>query len=469
MKYNILIMLLSVLCLFGCSSEDEPQSVVFETSEYTFSQNGGDTSINIFANCPWNITGVGEGLTLSTTFGEGSMPIFIGMVQNESYDELHYTLTVTSEDGTSTDILTIRQKNKVALEIGKISMISEKGGVFELPVRTNDEITVGTPDWITFTESRALTGYTYTFTAEPNKTGTVRNGTITLSGRSVSGSVDVTQDSFAPDTAWVDVPICVVRKTSEVYPVHVIPEYADFSKVKVSEEDAYLWAKMTDEGLHLEFSSIETKLLEEVEFQLETSGGVVSRYTVGVVKPEIYMESDRYMYYPGENFYISSLREPYGKWEISDPNIICRLKDGRFNAVKNGECTVTVTSQANGNTASKTFTVFDVALESKIYSVSNPHDDIWIIVYYGKARGRGITQYKMYLTINGEVGQQDIKQGNGNKDTYSVDYTGTITLTGHDQHSIEDIRKKVTFHFEGIVDGKTVSYKIPAEHWLIGN
>ena len=453
-------MLLSVLCLFGCSSsESEPQSVAFETSEYKFSQEGGSTTINVYANCPWNITGGGKGLILSTTSGEGNMPIFIDIIQNDSYDELHYTLTVTSEDGTSTDILAIHQRNKMGLEIGKISMISENGGTFELPVRTNDKITVDTPDWITFTESRALAGYTYAFTAEPNKTGSVRNGTITLKGESISNSIEVTQNSFTPDSAWVDVPICVVRNTSEVYPVHVTPEYADFTKVKVSEESPRLWAKMTDEGLHLEFSSIETNLFEEVEFQLEANDKIVSKYTVGVVKPEIYMVSDRYMYYPGEHFYITTLPEPYGKMEYSNPEVIQKTEDGRLKALKNGECTITVTSAANGYSTSKTYIVYDVALEGKLFGRQNLHDDVWEITFRGTARGKCITQYIMYLTFNEGTEKTEIKEGTGTNDTYSVDYTGRISIEAKDNQELNQKIPSTFLHFEGVVDGKGVYYK----------
>lgn len=342
-------------------------------------------------------------------------------------------------------------------------MLSEEGGTVTVPVKTNDEITdVQTPDWITFTSSRALTGYTYTFTAEPNKTRKARKDYIFINGENSSERIEVSQDSYTPDSAWVDVPTCVIRDTSGSYPINTVPEYADASKVDVIENEFYLHSRITDNELHLNFLSLATNYLEEVSFQLGISGKVVSEYTIGILRPDMYLRSQRYMYYPGENFRIETIPEPYGKITYSDPDIIVKLEDGRLHAVKNGTCTITATNLASGAVASKIFTVYDVAIYSRLYRISNPHDDLWYVTFQGEARGRGITQYKMYIKLKGNNEQLAINQGVGPKATYSLDYNGTFSVHASSQDELMTILEDAIFYFEGTVGDRKVSVEAPA-------
>lgn len=457
------LLLVAVLCLAGCSGDD-PQSVAFSESELSAGSGPGTITVSVYANCPWMISPGSTGIEIKPAAGEGEYIIAFMLPENKTFDEKTHRITVTSEDGTSSDVLTIVQKAMTGIEVEKIDMISEEGGTFTMPVKTNDEITsVDTPDWITFTSSRALTNYTYSFTAESNKTGAVRRGTVTLKGKEVTRAIEVTQDSYAPDSAWVEVPVCVLRNTNGDYPIHVVPEYADISKVTVTENCFYLNARISDNKLHLDFYSLETDYLEEVSFQLNVNGKAVSEYTVGIVRPDIYLTSPRYMYYPGENFYIETIREPYSKITYSNTDIVTKLEDGRLHAEKNGTCTITVTNLASEAVISKTFTVHDVALDSKFHGVSNPHDDLWEMTVHGSAHGRGITRYKMYITLEGSTKQLAVKQGNGKEDTYSINYSGTISLDGMDYESALDIIRHAEFHFEGVVNGKEVSAVIPAD------
>lgn len=457
------ILLMGILCLAGCSS-DEPQSVSFPEERIESPSCGWTYNLNIEANCPWSIRSESPNIRIEPSSGKGSSTSVLHLPENNTYDDITFRITVTSEDGTSSDVLTIVQKAMTGLEVERTGIISEEGGTFTMSVRTNDNITtVGTPDWITFTSSRALTGYTYTFSAEPNKTGAVRKGTVSFNGEGGSYQTEVTQDSYAPDSAWVEVPVCVLRGTSGDYPIHVVPEYADMSKVTVTENCFYLNAGISDNKLHLDFHSLETDYLEEVSFQLNVNGEAVSEYTVGIVRPDIYLTSPRYMYYPGENFYIETIPEPYSKITYSNPDVITKLEDGRLHAAKNGTCTITVTNMASEAVTSKTFTVYDIALDSKYYGVSNPHDDLWELTIHGTARGRGITLYKMYITLEGSTEQLAVKQGSGNDNTYSINYSGTISFNGMDYESAIDIIRHAKFHFEGVVGGKEVSAEIPAD------
>ena len=187
---------MAVLCMVGCSEEEEPQRVSFSFREVEVESQCDPVKMIVNANCSWHIQSDNRSLGFSAYNGTGTDTITITVPENDKYETVTYRATIFSDDRTSTDQLIVKQKEKPGLEMGNTLGISEAGGVIELPVKTNDKIvSVKTPDWITFTSSRALTGYTYTFTVEPNKTGEKRSGFIWIYGERTSDCSYISQDS----------------------------------------------------------------------------------------------------------------------------------------------------------------------------------------------------------------------------------------------------------------------------------
>lgn len=228
------ILLLGVLCLVGCSKE-EPQSVTFLSKQFSTTADGETLSVSIEANCSWVITEQSDLVTVQPSSGNGNASIRINIGKNTSFQDISHIVSLTSEDGSSTDALRISQEKDYAVQTEDSNMINCEGGEFSVPVKSNDNINkVETPEWITFVESRSLSSYTYTFKAEPNQTGAVRKGTIKIIGAKSEAEFEVSQDSYEPISATMELPL--IAELSEfpmTIPVIVEPEYADLSKLKV--------------------------------------------------------------------------------------------------------------------------------------------------------------------------------------------------------------------------------------------
>lgn len=228
-----IFLLVVLLCLTGCSSDD-PQSVSFSIKTHETSYLGEILTVNVTANCTWTINETSQQVLIQEMSGNGDDIIRIHIAQNTEYDDLTHSITITSEDGTSSDVLTIKQETRIGTLAESIEMLSAEGGDFTIPIKTNDEITeVDTPEWITFISSRALTDYTYSFTAEPNKTGSARNGTITIRGKYQTKTITIEQDSYAPTGVGLLQDLKIVYTSNQSVGICLLPEYADWSKLKV--------------------------------------------------------------------------------------------------------------------------------------------------------------------------------------------------------------------------------------------
>lgn len=228
------ILLLGILCLVGCSKE-EAQSVAFSVKELKVDKDGCTTRIEITANCPWSITDTDQFVFINTESGQGNVSVSVTVWRNEEYDDRQCTISIHSEDGSSSDHLSIYQSANIGLELSTPETVKAEGGEFGMNVSTNDEIeSVETPEWITYTSSRALTGYTYSFTAEPNKTGSPRKGPIRLRGKNLTRYVNVEQDSYTPEQVRIENLPEYTFESSWKRKISVVPEYADFSKLSVS-------------------------------------------------------------------------------------------------------------------------------------------------------------------------------------------------------------------------------------------
>ena len=251
------VLFMAVLCMVGCSEEEEPQRVSFSFREVEVESQCDPVKMIVNANCSWHIQSDKRSLGFSAYNGTGTDTITITVPENDKYETVTYRATIFSDDRTSTDQLIVKQKEKPGLEMGNTLGISEAGGVIELPVKTNDKIvSVKTPDWITFTSSRALTGYTYTFTVEPNKTGEKRSGFIWIYGERTSDCSYISQDSYTPERIHLLNDFSVLTGNSMVSKIVMEPEYADWSKLDLVSgdnctariEDGYLYLSVKEYG-----------------------------------------------------------------------------------------------------------------------------------------------------------------------------------------------------------------------------
>ena len=280
------ILLLGVLCLAGCSKEEEPQSVSFLEDKLLSPYNGQSFSLEVHANCLWNITSSSASLQVNPKSGEGNMSVTITVSLNAFYEVVNHTISIKSEDNTSSDALTIFQEAKKGIEVNSVDIIPEEGGTISIPISTNDNITkVNCPDWISFTSSRALTEYTYTFTVEPNKTGSVRSGEINVIGENASRTISISQDSYTPESVSISLPSMEELSSFPLtIPLKIYPQYADASKINASATNGSV--ELVGENL-----VVDTEQVGEVSITLSASGKVLYQNSINVIG-EFYMQSD---------------------------------------------------------------------------------------------------------------------------------------------------------------------------------
>lgn len=463
------VLLLAVLCLAGCK---EDQSVSFTVHEAEVDCEGTRLTIGIQANCPWTITDEANKTITDQKTGTGSITTQVAIFSSSSYDDQTYRVIITSEDGSSSDVLTIRQKAKPAILADNIGLISEEGGTFDIPVKTNDNITsVDTPDWITFTSSRALTGYTYTFTAEPNKTGAVRKGTVSFKGSAANGAVEVTQDSYAP--TGID-----LEKTSNVavitfmegknisYPVSIpltaIPEYADPSKLTVQAHLALRCnASIKDGNLILQFEQgVMGGGIQQPPVYFYRGEELIATMPIRTVSGDIHFYTGKRRFAVGEEFSLkATVAEEDVEISLSDESMLEYLGNWMFRALKEGTCTVSCTNKWSGKTVSTDITVEDLIVDAYM-EYCYDWGSMWDVSIVGEVRGKGITEYSTCFVDGNRAVQTPLNKISGVSD--GTDYlknSFSFTIIAQNRSELEYKISQFTFHAEGTRDGKKFSVK----------
>lgn len=354
------VLLLAVLCLAGCKSEGPHIEISVDKTEVA--ADGETVSVTITANCPWYCQVTKDQYLYEHWQGEGTRSTTVTIKENTTFDDQTYLFTVKGPEGCENSTCIVTQKESIGMKVQNIGMISEEGGAFDIPVNTNDNnITVDTPDWITFTSSRALTGYTYNFTAEPNKTGAVRKGTVSFKGSATNGAVEVTQDSYAPTGITIKNDLSFTTASSFESEFAMEPEYADPSKLtfstsdncKASVENGKLIAGLTGYGAYSISILSNDKVIADIKGERIPANPFHDKETEAYLGESNFIID--YIYY-SKDYILQS----------SDPSVISIGSDGKPHAVGLGTATVSVTHPKADCYGKMTVHVFPFLLEARI-------------------------------------------------------------------------------------------------------
>lgn len=211
MKYifpNILLFL-SVFFLAACSdSNDEPgkgsgEFLVGKT-ELAYSREGGSQEINVRSSVEPRVSVDASWVTYSVA-RRGTVDIYtvtVNVAANDAdFDDRTAAMTVT--DGSSTATVNIKQTYALGLELKSVSSteIDGEGGRVTVTVATNGTYSVDAPAWAKLVDdSRALASETFELEIAPNRSGAVREGTVTvaLDGTDIKVSFILTQAKAEP-------------------------------------------------------------------------------------------------------------------------------------------------------------------------------------------------------------------------------------------------------------------------------
>ena len=193
-----------MLCLTACSSGgDEPieppiskpevikSEITIDSSIITnglsFSSDRGELSVSFSTNENWTLsvastTSGNSWCTASATSGsKGSSSVNFNVTENTSYE--NRSVSVTIKSGSATKTFSISQKGLDALLVSTDKYeITQEGGTIEIEVKANINyqmnISEEAKEWITESESRALTAYKHTLKIAMNEETEKREGKI---------------------------------------------------------------------------------------------------------------------------------------------------------------------------------------------------------------------------------------------------------------------------------------------------
>ena len=468
-KKSLLFLLATMLFMSGCSSENEPQSVAFSIKEIKVNEDASKLNIIIDANCPWIISDEKNKTYTNPQSGNGITEATIAVFCNPDYDDKVYTISVTSEDGTSSDILTIRQDATKGLEVENIEMISEEGGVFTIPVNTNDEITkVSTPDWVTFTSSRFLTGYTYSFIAEPNKTGSVRNGSVTISSKKLSKSIFVEQDSYAPTEVKLQQDFSFIpgRKFSSA--ISIIPEYSDPSKIEMTT------SKDCSARIENGYLIIDTQEYGKHELSISSKNGELF-YKLFESLPEMPFYSEPMESYRGQTdinigwTYYSPLYE----LKSTDESVICVVDNKKFEAVGFGSAIVSAGIPGTNIYSERNVTVEPFMLKARIGWFGEQFDGSFNVTFTALVEGPTNMTCSGFLVVNRD-GYVVIFNNGSIKDfgVFGKSINSSVINIKYDRSKYQNIMDALygyMFMVKVVIDGKVYQRTVKIDNHVVGS
>ena len=377
MKKIIVMLLTAVLCMAGCK---DPGSVSFSVKEMEVKAETTSLSVNIEADCTWTLECTEGKASADVTDGTGPASVVVRIPRNEKYDDVRHALTVSGGD--TSDRLVINQKGKYDIIAQQEGIISCEGGSFHVTLSTNDEIlSVDTPEWISFTSSRALASYTYTFNAGQNKTGSVRKATVVVNVKEKTGTIDILHDSSPPSPTKLQHDLSVVTSPQFETRILVEPEYADMGKVSVS-SSGRCSASIKDGYLHFDLKSYGT-----YEFSLSSNDDVMLDGSFEYLPKNPFGYSESAETYKGKKNFVAW--EHFSrKYQLSSSNAaVVRVSDNDFEAVGIGTATVSVKVPGTDIRSSMAVKVEPFVMISQLENTTEKYDGSFDVKFAARVTG----------------------------------------------------------------------------------
>lgn len=464
MKTIKLIMLLSVLCFFGCSKE-EPKTVSFSAEEMHVENKGRTFPIRVQANCSWRIYSITGEITANPSSGEGAEIVSITVPKNDKYEELVFSVILESQDRTANDELTVIQQPLYGLTIQSINTLDCEGGEFEIKANTNDNITsINTPDWITFISSRTLPERTFKFSVDANYEGEIRKGELVFKGRNLTEKIEITQDSYTPTQVEMHKDISIVSDKTINSDLSIVPEYADWSKLCVVSSDG-CEASITDKRL-----AISVDKYGEYNIKFTGDGEELLNKNFEYVPKHPFMSESPTFAYKGQinsfvNWeYYSSLYE----LKSSNPSVI-RIVDGKnFEAVGIGTSVISAGIPNTDIQSSREVTVDHFILKAQIGWMGNNYDDSFNVSFTARATGPSGLTFQGFK-ITDPTGRIIIN----NTGTITGDKIITSTIRVMVDYSlyfdIFEALGSLQFTAKAMIKGQTYEKTVPINSYAIGS
>lgn len=202
---------------WSCKKQETvADAVTIKTDETVVSVEGGVVSIALNATVAWTAKSSQDWVTISPASGNaGDATIKASVLKNDTTDDRKAVITITA--GTAKATYNLVQSQKDAVEVPtKEFTIAAEGGVVEIPVSSNVDLTVLIPesvDWIKQTEPNSkgmiddiiylMVDETHLYIQDP-ETGVIeedaiaRTAKVTITDGTLKQEVEISQKAFYP-------------------------------------------------------------------------------------------------------------------------------------------------------------------------------------------------------------------------------------------------------------------------------
>ena len=217
-ELKLCLVLLSAILLSACGGDNSPSTepskptptptptqttptIEIATTENTspvLSQTSGSAQLSFKASGDWTATCSESWIKVSQASGKaGNVTITISASDNDTYDDRKGTVTISIGSVSKTINVSQVQKDAIVLALQDYNIeATTKELDFEVETNVSLAVTISedASSWITQATTRALHTESLHFDIAPNTTTEAREGTITISGGSVTQTIKVKQD-----------------------------------------------------------------------------------------------------------------------------------------------------------------------------------------------------------------------------------------------------------------------------------
>lgn len=268
MKKILTLLTICIVGLTSCKEEEITQEsfISIYPTELIFDADGGEQSITINCADSWQLSGSADWCNVSSTYGKNGDYVYFSVDKSQDTDEKSVTYTFRS--GTSSQELTVIQKQKDALTITTSNFeVPAEGQEISIEVKANIdfnyEITSG-QEWIHRVETKTMETTVLNFIVDKNIEFEDRTGEIDINSGDITEHIKIHQTEAVPN-------ICISKTNYDVSAagetiIVEIDANVDFSYRFTPDVE---WVHIQEIDAGVEFEIEKNNLLESREVQVE--------------------------------------------------------------------------------------------------------------------------------------------------------------------------------------------------------
>lgn len=200
---RILINLILIACIFGMQAceDDDPvmpeYKIACDTQNLTFDFSGGEKTLNLEMNVPWEVAASGWTTVTPSSGDAGVAAVKVVVPENKLKEEREMTLTFKA-GGAKVDVKIVQTENTLVLDADSLQLSPVGDGTLDLKLKANNAWSVKQkPEWCILSEESGKGGeVVLKVFAQENTTGEHRAGLLIFSSGLAEDFCFVRQEAY---------------------------------------------------------------------------------------------------------------------------------------------------------------------------------------------------------------------------------------------------------------------------------